>query len=109
MLELNEGGDAIDIPSGHRFLRRTTTFTQDLQTPTTVAVNIGVDGKSHQSYTKILEKVIPQTIERTIQKIREEFLQEPGSRVEDFLRINPMEAQQLWATNLHAVSEFRGN
>lgn len=106
--EQNGGDSAVDVnPSEYRLLRRATTFDFDRQVLLGGAVEVGVNEISHKP-TKLLEKIISQTIERTMEKIQGEFLRKPNSKLEDFFSLGLLETRQLWATDLQSVREFRG-
>lgn len=91
-------------PPSHQLVRRVSTFDSDRKVPGG-GTNLDI-GEMTQSptRTKLLEKIISQTIE----KIQGEFLQRPDMRIEELLRLDPIETRQLWATNLQSVREFRG-
>lgn len=104
--EQNGGDSTVDInPLEHRLLRRAKTFDFDRQILLGGSVDVGTNVITP---TKLLEKIISQTIERTMEKVQGEFLRKPNAKVEDFFSLGPIEAKQLWETDLQSVREFRG-
>jgi hypothetical protein len=57
-----------------------------------------------QISTKNLEEIISQTI----RKVQEEFMQEPGANIGAFLRLEGVEFDKLWATNLTSARKLQG-
>lgn len=89
-----------DLP----LLRRATTFSLDRQTPKSEAIGSAMNEMSQSP----AEKIISQTIERTVTRIQGKFLQRPNAKVEDFFSLGLAEIKQLWATDLQAVKELKG-
>lgn len=92
-------------PPEYRLLKRATTFNLDRKILLGGSVDVGTN---EIAPTKLLDKIISQTIERTMEKVQGEFLRKPYAKIEDFFSLGPIETKQLWAINLQSVREFRG-
>lgn len=100
--------DGVDInPPEYRLLHRATTFDLDRKPLLGGSVDGGTS-TNEVTPTKLLEKIISQTIERTMEKVQGEFLRKPNAKIEDFFSLGSIETKQLWAINLQSVREFRG-
>ncbi|KAL0636337.1 hypothetical protein Q9L58_004684 [Maublancomyces gigas] len=97
----------VDInPPEYRLLHRATTFDLDRK-PLLGGPVDGGTSTNEVTPTKLLEKIISQTIERTMEKVQGEFLRKPNAKIEDFFSLGSIETKQLWAINLQSVREFR--